>query len=112
MFNVGNDQIGGASAGQNAADIDGAPVNVASRQPDRDCSDAGRDSGVPLADQQSRPGVRPIHGRRHHLTTKNGTNSFHGQAYGFLRNKVLNANLFSNNRLDCAAKLLTAQKED
>jgi outer membrane receptor protein involved in Fe transport len=32
------------------------------------------------------------------LTTKTGTNDLHGDAYEFLRNKVLNANTFFNNR--------------
>ncbi len=32
------------------------------------------------------------------LTTKTGTNDLHGDAYEFLRNKVLNANNFFNNR--------------
>ena len=32
------------------------------------------------------------------LTTKSGTNSFHGSAYEFLRNRSLNANTFFNNR--------------
>ncbi len=32
------------------------------------------------------------------LTTKTGTNELHGDAYEFLRNKVLNANNFFNNR--------------
>src|SRR5262249_59296183 len=32
------------------------------------------------------------------LTTKSGTNSYHGTAYEFLRNRALNANTFFNNR--------------
>ena len=32
------------------------------------------------------------------LTSKSGTNAFHGSGYEFLRNKVLNANTFFNNR--------------
>src|SRR5438309_10454975 len=41
------------------------------------------------------------------LTTKSGTNQFHGSAYEFLRNKVLNANTFFNNRTVDASPAFT-----
>jgi hypothetical protein len=41
------------------------------------------------------------------LTTKSGTNQFHGSAYEFLRNKVLNANTFFNNRVGVATPAFT-----
>ena len=37
------------------------------------------------------------------LTTKSGTNSFHGSAYEFLRNRSLNANTFFNNKAGVSA---------
>ena len=97
-FAWGNFQIGGGQANQSASYIDGAPVNA---------SYVNLTALVPTQDavQEFRVqtnGLGPEFGRFAggviNLTTKSGTNSFHGSAYEFFRNRSLNANTFFNNR--------------
>ncbi len=94
----GNYQIGGGMANQSSTYVDGAPVNV---------SYVNLTSLIPTQDavQEFRVdtnNVSPQFGRFSggvvNFSTKSGTNSFHGSAYEYLRNKVLNANNFFNNR--------------
>ncbi len=97
-FAWGNYQIGGGQANQSAAFIDGAPINA---------SYANLTALVPTQDaiQEFRvqtnnlgPEFGRLAGGAINLTTKSGTNSFHGSAYEFLRNRSLNANTFFNNK--------------
>ena len=97
IFASGNYQINGGTANQNAMYLDGSPIQVTYGSltaliPSQDAiaefrvqtngSDAeyGRYSGGVI-----------------NLTTRSGTNDYHGTVYEFLRNKVLNANTFFNN---------------
>jgi hypothetical protein len=93
----GNYQIGGGMSNQSATFIDGAPINT---------SYVNSVALVPSQDsiQEFRVetnNVTPEYGRFAggviNLSTKSGTNSFHGTAYEYIRNKVLNANNFFNN---------------
>ena len=97
-FAWGNYQIGGGQANQSAAFVDGAPINA---------SYANLTALVPTQDaiQEFRvqtnnlgPEYGRLAGGAINLITKSGTNSFHGSAYEFLRNRSLNANTFFNNR--------------
>src|SRR5262249_16391111 len=98
IFAWGNYQIGGGAANQSAAFIYGASVNV---------SYVNLTSLVPPPDavqefpgQTNNPdsGFGGFPGGVINLTSKSGTNLYHGSAYEFLRNKALNANTFFNNR--------------
>jgi hypothetical protein len=98
IFAWGNFQIGGGQSNQSAAYIDGAPINA---------SYANLTALVPTQDavQEFRvqtnnlgPEFGRFAGGVVNLVTKSGTNTFHGSAYEFFRNRVLNANTFFNNQ--------------
>jgi hypothetical protein len=92
-----NYQIGGGQLNQSAAFLDGAPIN----NPQDNTSIL-----VPVQDsvQEFRVVTNNVSAEFGHfaggavsLVTKSGTNTFHGGAYEFLRNKAVNANYFYNN---------------
>ena len=96
-FAWGNFQIGGGQSNQSASYLDGAPINA---------SYANLTALVPTQDSIQEfkvqtnnlgPEFGRLAGGAINLTTKSGTNAFHGSAYEFLRNKLLNANTFFNN---------------
>jgi hypothetical protein len=98
IFAWGNYQIGGGAANQSATFIDGAAVNVSyvnltSLVPTQDAIQEFRVQTNNLSAEFGR-----FTGGVINLTSKSGTNLYHGSAYEFLRNKVLNANTFFNNR--------------
>ena len=97
VFAAGNYQIGGGLANQSATYYDGVPANagvgnltVMVPSPDAisefrvqtnsNTAEFGRYSGGVI-----------------NVTSKSGSNEFHGSAYEFFRNKVLNANTFFAN---------------
>lgn len=94
----GNYQIGGGAAGQSAQLLDGVSLNVS------------LNNGIVLMPTQdaiqefriSTNNVSPEFGRFSggvvNMATKSGANEFHGTTYEFLRNKVLNANNFFDNK--------------
>src|SRR5712691_3931610 len=92
----GNYQINGAIAGQNATFLDGVTLNVKTNfvaiLPTQDAI-----SEFKVQTNGVGPEFGRIAGGVINLTTKSGTNQFHGSGYEFLRNKVLNANNFFNN---------------
>lgn len=97
-FAWGNYQIGGGQANQSASFIDGAPINVTyinltSLVPTQDAIQEFRVQTNALSAEFGRFAGGVIN-----LTTKSGSNEFHGTAYEFFRNRVLNANTFFNNR--------------
>jgi hypothetical protein len=98
IFAWGNYQIGGGAANQSATFIDGGSINVSyvnltTLVPTQDAVQEFRVQTNNLSAEFGR-----FTGGVINLTTKSGSNSFHGSAYEFLRNKVLNANTFFNNR--------------
>ncbi len=97
-FAWGNYQIGGGQANQSAAYIDGGPintsyVNLTALVPTQDAIQEFRVQTSNLGPEFGR-----LAGGAVNLTTKSGTNAFHGSVYEFLRNRSLNANTFFNNR--------------
>jgi hypothetical protein len=94
----GNYQIGGSIAGLSATFLDGSPLNVG----------GGGNSIALVATQDAVQEFRVVSnsvsaefgrfgGGVVNMTTKSGANEFHGSAYEYLRNKVLNANNFFSN---------------
>ncbi|MBO0720901.1 MAG: carboxypeptidase regulatory-like domain-containing protein, partial [Blastocatellia bacterium] len=97
IFAWGNYQIGGGAANQSAAFLDGGPLNViyanlTSLVPTQDAIQEFRVQTNNLSAEFGR-----FTGGVINLTSKSGTNEFHGSAYEFLRNRVLNSNTFFNN---------------
>ncbi|MCC6537352.1 MAG: carboxypeptidase regulatory-like domain-containing protein [Bryobacterales bacterium] len=97
-FAWANFQIGGGQANQSASYIDGAPnnssyVNHTMLVPSQDSVQEFRVQTNNLGPEFGR-----LAGGVINLSTKSGTNSFHGSAYEFFRNRSLNANTFFNNR--------------
>jgi Carboxypeptidase regulatory-like domain/TonB dependent receptor len=94
----GNYQIGGGMANESAFYFDGAPMNT---------TYINSPGLVPVQDatQEFRVDTNAVSAEFGHfaggvvnLASKGGTNSYHGSAYEYIRNKVLNANTFFNDR--------------
>src|SRR5262249_35598288 len=94
----GNYQIGGGMSNQSAFYLDGVPLNTVN---------ANSPGLVPVQDaiQEFRVDSNAVSaefgrfsGGVVNMASKSGANQLHGTAYEYLRNKVLNANDFFNNR--------------
>src|SRR5712691_1013334 len=97
-FALGDFQVGGGMAGQSQILIDGVPtngayLNVVTVIPTQDAIEEFKVQTNNLGPEYGRFAGGVIN-----LSTKAGTNSFHGSAYEFIRNKVLNANDFFANK--------------
>ena len=96
-FAAGDFQIGGGQAGQSEILIDGVPtngayLNVVTVIPTQDAIQEFKVQTNNLGPEYGRFAGGVIN-----LSTKSGTNAFHGSVYEFLRNKDLNANDFFSN---------------
>lgn len=98
VWGFGNYQIGGGIANQNASYIDGAPINLPPNNSTAliPTQDAIQEFTVATNNVSAEFGS--FAGGVVNMTTKSGTNSFHGSLYEYLRNRLLNANDFFNNR--------------
>src|SRR5882757_3110617 len=97
-FALGDFQIGGGQAGQSSILLDGvatngAYLNIVTVIPTQDDIQEFKVQTNNLGPEYGRFAGGVIN-----LSTKSGTNAFHGSAYEFIRNKVLNANDFFANR--------------
>ena len=102
----GNYQVGGGLAGWNATFVDGANVNFSQ----------GLTLGlIPTQDSVGefrvdtnavKPQFGAFAGGVINFSTKSGGNDFHGTAYDYVRNTILDANTFFNNRLDAPVPVL------
>jgi len=96
-FALGDFQVGGGMAGQSQILIDGTPtngayLNVVTVIPTQDAIEEFKVQTNNLGPEYGRFAGGVIN-----LNTKSGTNKFHGSAYEFIRNKVLNSNDFFAN---------------
>ena len=90
-FSWGNYQVGGSFGNQSAEYIDGQPVNIGYINlpvliPDQDAI-----SEFKVQYNNLGPEWGKFSGGVINLSTKGGTNQYHGEAYEYLRNKVLNS---------------------
>jgi hypothetical protein len=99
-FDFANYQIGGSFANESAEYLDGQPLNIGY---------INLPLLVPTQDSVSEfkvqynnlgPEWGKFAGGVINLSTKSGTNTWHGSAYEYLRNKVLNSNEFFNKRTE------------
>src|SRR5215470_7800680 len=96
-FALGDFQVGGGMPGQSQILIDGTPtngayLNVVTVIPTQDAIEEFKVQTNNLGPEYGRFAGGVIN-----LSTRGGTNTLHGSAYEFLRNKVLNANDFFAN---------------
>lgn len=106
-FAFGDFQIGGGQAGQSQILLDGvannaAYLNVVTVIPTQDAVQE-----VKVQTNNLGPEYGRFAGGVVNLASKSGTNSIHGSAYEFLRNKVLDANDFFANRAGLPVPPLT-----
>ena len=97
-FALGDFQIGGGQAGQSQILIDGVPtngayLNVVTVIPTQDAIQEFKVQTNNLGPEYGRFAGGVIN-----MTTRSGTNRFHGSLYEFIRNKVLNANDYFDNQ--------------
>ncbi len=102
-FSWGNYQIGGSFANQGAEYLDGQPLNIGYINlpiiiPTQDSIGEFK---VQYNDQGAEWGK--FSGGVVNLSTKSGTNNWHGSAYEYFRNKVLNANEYFNKATELAS---------
>ena len=109
-FSWGNYQIGGSFANQGAEYLDGQPLNIG--YINLPIIIPTQDSVGEFKVQYSNLGAEwgKFSGGVTNLSTKSGSNGFHGSAYEYFRNKVLNANEYFNKQpeLATAAKCRSA----
>jgi hypothetical protein len=102
-FSWGNYQIGGSFANQGAEYLDGQPLNIGyiNLPIIIPTQDSVGEFKVQYNDQGAEWGK--FSGGVVNLSTKSGTNSWHGSAYEYFRNKVLNANEYFNKATELAS---------
>jgi hypothetical protein len=101
-FSWGNYQIGGSFANQGAEYLDGQPLNIG--YINLPIIIPTQDSVGEFKVQYSNLGAEwgKFSGGVTNLSTKSGTNAWHGSAYEYFRNKVLNANEYFNKNAELA----------
>src|ERR1700689_3073400 len=99
-FSWGNYQIGGSFGNQSAEYLDGQPLNIGYINlpiiiPTQDSVGEFKVQYNNLGAEWGKFGGGVVN-----LSTKSGSNSFHGSGYEYFRNKVLNANEFFNKQTE------------
>lgn len=102
-FDFANYQIGGAFANEGAEYLDGQPLNIGYINlpflvPTQDSI-----SEFKVQDNNLGPEWGKFAGGVINMATKSGTNTWHGEGYEYLRNKVLNTNEFFNKAAELQA---------
>src|SRR5262249_35922658 len=97
-FDFANFQVGGSFANQSAEYLDGQPLNIGYINLPLILPTQDSISEFKVQYNNLGPDWGKFSGGVINLSTKSGTNEWHGSAYEFLRNKVLNANQFFANK--------------
>jgi hypothetical protein len=102
-FSWGNYQVGGSFANQGAQYLDGQPLNIG--YINLPIIIPTQDSVGEFKVQYNNLGAEwgKFSGGVVNLSTKSGSNGWHGSAYEYFRNKVLNANEYFNKGTELAA---------
>jgi len=102
-FSWGNYQVGGSFANQGAQYLDGQPLNIG--YINLPIIIPTQDSVGEFKVQYNNLGAEwgKFSGGIVNLSTKSGSNAWHGSVYEFFRNKVLNANEYFNKQAEIAA---------
>src|SRR5580692_10533875 len=93
-FSWGNYQVGGSFGNESAEYLDGQPVNIGYINLPVILPDQDSISEFKVQYNNLGPEWGKFAGGIVNLSTKGGTNQYHGEAYEYLRNKVLNAKPF------------------
>jgi hypothetical protein len=93
-FSWGNYQVGGSFGNESAEYVDGQPVNIGYINLPILIPDVDSISEFKVQYNNLGPEWGKFAGGVVNLSTKGGTNDYHGEAYEYLRNKVLNARPF------------------
>src|SRR5216684_3316469 len=97
-FDCPNYQVGGSFANQSAEYLDGQPLNIGYINLPLMLPTQDSVGEFKVQYNNRGPDWGKFSGGVINLSTKSGTNEWHGSAYEFLRNKVLNANQFFANK--------------
>jgi hypothetical protein len=101
-FDFANYQIGGAFANEAAEYLDGQPLNIGYINLPLTVPTQDSISEFKVQYNNLGPEWGKFAGGVINLSTKSGTNTWHGSAYDYLRNKVFNSNEFFNKRQELA----------
>src|SRR6516164_9534384 len=96
-FDFANFQIGGSFANQSAEYLDGQPLNIGYINLPIMIPTQDSISEFKVQFNNLGPDFGKFSGGVINLSTRSGTNEWHGEAYEYLRNTVLNANQFFAN---------------
>ena len=98
VFAAGNYQIDGGNANQGSILVDGSSVNTSYGNAAELVMDQDVVQEFNVQTHNNTAEFGDYTGGVINMTTKSGTNTFHGLAYEYLRNTVLDANSFFSNR--------------
>ncbi len=101
-FDFANYQIGGAFANEAAEYLDGQPLNIGYINLPLEVPTQDSIGEFKVQYNNLGPEWGKFAGGVINLSTKSGTNTWHGSAYEYLRNKVFNANEFFNKNSEIA----------
>jgi len=101
-FDFANYQIGGAFANEAAEYLDGQPLNIGYINLPLEVPTQDSIGEFKVQYNNLGPEWGKFAGGVINLSTKSGTNTWHGSAYEYLRNKVFNANEFFNKNSELA----------
>jgi hypothetical protein len=104
-FDFANYQIGGAFANEAAEYLDGQPLNIGYINLPLTVPTQDSISEFKVQYNNLGPEWGKFAGGVINLSTKSGTNTWHGSAYEYLRNKVFNSNEFFNKKQELASGL-------